>query len=81
MDKLSQIEIRLRHQFRGFGYSDSVADAIASSFTQYMLGYLTADGCAKRLTDSGADFNLVLALVDAFRQLRRKSNIVAQIYT
>ncbi len=74
MDNFSQTENRLFEQFRKFGYPDKVSEAIAYSFTQYMLNYLTDEGVARRITDSGADSRTVLLLVNAFRQAKLASH-------
>ena len=74
MDTFSKTEKSLYEKFIGFGYSDQVASAIAHTFTQYMLNYLTEEGVAARLTGSGADTRTVYLLVEAFRKAKQTSH-------
>jgi len=74
MDTFSKTEKNLYEQFKSFGYSQEVSKAIAYSFTQYMLNYLTEEGVARRISDSGADARTVLSLVNAFRQAKQTSH-------
>lgn len=70
MDTFQEIEKRLYEAFIDSGYAPIVAEATAHSFTQYMLGYLTEEGVARRILDSGADAELARGLAHHFKTLR-----------
>lgn len=74
MDTFQQIESRLFDAFKDAGFPSAVAEAIAHSFTQYMLGYLTEEGVARRILDSGAKEDLARDLARRFKALRDDDN-------
>lgn len=70
MDTFHEIENRLFNAFTDAGYEPVVAKAVAHSFTQYMLGYLTEEGVARRIVDSGGEEDLARGLAHHFKTLR-----------
>ncbi len=74
MNSYAKIEQRLYDDFIRFGYNTEVARAIAYSFTQYVLGYLTEQQVADCLEKSGVAADLRPALLASFRAAKRNAH-------
>jgi hypothetical protein len=67
-----KVESDLFKKFKGMGYETAVAKAVAHSFTLFMLGYVTAEGAARFIFDSGADEDTARELAGMFRKIKRE---------
>lgn len=72
MNTYAKIEQKLFDDFVSFGYDRRVAQAIAHSFTQYVLGYLSDAEAVTCLVGAGADENLAKKVVETFRLSKDK---------
>jgi len=75
MNSYAKIEQRLFDDFIRFGYSREVAEAIAHSFTKYVLGYFDDDQVFECLMKSGATEDVVEAVIESFRQAKKVAPI------
>lgn len=66
-----ETETNLYDRLRKFGYEHPVAEAIAHSFTKYMLGYLTVEGVAQEILGGGADRDTARKFARMFEQVRQ----------
>ena len=67
-----KVESDLFIKFQGMGYEAKVAKAVANSFTLFMLDYVTAEGAARTIVDSGADEETARELAGMFRKIKRE---------
>jgi hypothetical protein len=67
-----KVESDLFKSFKAMGYDSKVAEAVAHSFTLYMLDYVTAEGAARAILDSGADEETARELATMFRSVRQE---------
>jgi hypothetical protein len=70
MNSYQETETKLYNRFVSFGYDANLAQAIAHSFTNFVLGYLTMEGVAHHLILNGADEDTARSLAEDFRDVR-----------
>ncbi len=70
MNSYQETETKLFNRFVAFGYKRDLAQAIAHSFTNFVLGYLTMEGVAHHLIQNGADEDTARSLAEDFRNVR-----------
>jgi hypothetical protein len=75
MDTFRQTETNLFKAFTEAGFDHKLSREIAHSFTQYMLGYVTEEGVARRLLDAGAEADLARSMATTFQQLRENDRL------
>lgn len=78
MNSFRATEERLFEHFTGIGYTGPVAESIAHAFTQYMLGYVTAEGAAQSILRAGADEATARDLGKLFQDIKSEAATAPQ---
>lgn len=74
MNSLADTERRLHNSFMNAGFDNELAEAVARTFTQYMLSYWTEEGAAQNLVKHGASESTARVIVQKFRALKRQTS-------
>lgn len=62
----TEVERRLFELARKHGHNDRLATAVAHSFTQFVLDYITEEGVAQSLVQAGADRQFAISTAGLF---------------
>lgn len=73
MNSMTQTEQKLYESFVAAGFEHKQANAIAHSFTQYMLDYLTEEGAAQLIVKTNVDRSVAREIVTEFSRARDRA--------
>lgn len=71
--RYAQIEAEINERFLDFGYPQEQAEAIARSFTHYMLDYMSEKIVVETLSKAGVDQALAQALAATFSDIKAQT--------
>ena len=74
MNSYSRIEEQVYHDFLNFGYTAAVAEAIAKSLTQYVLGYMKDADVTRAIMKAGASEDVAGSVLDGFRVAKKNAS-------
>ena len=76
MNSFSNIEKKLYAMSTKNGFGEKLSEAIAYSFTNFILDYLTTEGVAQYLVKNGADRKMAADMAKLFAEVRGQANAI-----